>query len=68
MQTSSPAELLRKKFIGTDDLRKKLTEVLSRLLEEKEIIVTHHGIPKAVLLDLNYYLEMQNRIIKNQRK
>lgn len=60
MQNDSLADLIRRKFIGSDDLRKKLPEVLSKLPETKEMIITHHGTPKAALLDLNYYLELQN--------
>ena len=68
MQDPSLADLIRKKFIGSDDLRKKLPEILSKLPEEKEIIITHHGSPKAALLDLDYYLEMQNRLNKSASK
>jgi len=34
MQTLSTADLIKKKFIGTDDLRKRLTEILNKLPEK----------------------------------
>lgn len=59
MQTLSTGDLVRKKYIGTDELRKKLTEVLDKLPEEGgEVIVTQHGKPQAILLDLEFYLEL----------
>ncbi len=63
MQTLSTAELLRKKFIGTDDLRKRLTEILDTLPENGgEIVVTQHGQPQAILVDLQSYLERQETL------
>lgn len=54
-----PAATLRKKFIGVDDLRRDLSDILEKLPEEdSQLIVTQHGKPKAVLLDLNTYLEL----------
>ena len=59
MQTLTTVDLVRKKFIGTDDLRKRLTEILDTLPEEGgEIIVTQHGQPQAILLDLQSYLDL----------
>jgi prevent-host-death family protein len=59
MQTLNLASLLEKKFIGTDELRKELTEILDKLPQEGgEIVVTQHGKPQAVLLDLESYLEL----------
>lgn len=66
MQTLT--NILQKKFVGADDLRKKLTEILNTLPDEKEIIITHHGIPKAVLMDLNFYTQLQNHITKSSSK
>lgn len=68
MQTLSSAALLQKKFIGTDDLRKKLTDILDKLPEEGgEIIVTQHGTPQAVLLDLQSYLDLYETFEDLQR-
>ena len=59
MQTSTPAQILRKKFIGADDVRKSLSDIIEKFADEKnEIVITQHGKPKAVLLDLNTYLEL----------
>lgn len=53
------ANLLDKKFIGADDLRRDLSDIIEKLhVEPTEIIVTQHGKPKAILLDLNTYLEL----------
>lgn len=57
------ANTLQKKFIGTDDLRKNLTAVLNDLSKSgSEIVITHHGKPQAVLVDLNAYLEQQETL------
>lgn len=51
--------LLRKKYIGADDLRRDLTQILDNLPNEKnEVVITQHGKPKAVLLNLNTYLQL----------
>lgn len=61
MQTLT--SLIQKKFIGTDDLRKDLTSILEKLPEEGgEIVVTQHGKPQAVLLDLESYLELKETL------
>lgn len=68
MQTLSTAELVKKKFIGTDDLRKRLTDILDRLPETGgEIVVTQHGKPQAVLLDLAAYLNLYETLEDLQR-
>ena len=68
MQTLSTADLIKKKFIGTDDLRKRLTEILNKLPEQGgEIIVTQHGRPQAILLDLESYLDLHETIEDLQR-
>ena len=59
MQTLTLFETLQKKFVGTDELRKGLTEILDRLPNEGgEIVITQHGKPQAVLLDLDSYLDL----------
>lgn len=68
MQTLSTADLIRKKYIGTDDLRKRLTDILDLLPEEGgEIVVTQHGRPQAILLDLESYLDLYETIEDLQR-
>lgn len=60
MQTPGISEFMQKKFIGTNDLRRELAGILKRLQKEGgEIVVTQHGKPQAVLLDLASYLEFQ---------
>ncbi len=51
--------ILDKKFIGTDDLRKDLSDILNRLPKEKKVVITQHGQPKGVLIDINSYLEYE---------
>ena len=61
--------LLDKKFIGTDELRKKLTKILNELSQKGgELIVTQHGIPKAVLMDIESYIKQQKRINDVKRR
>ncbi len=56
-------DILQKKFIGTDDLRRELTDVLSRLSRDGgEIVVTQHGKPQAVLLDMEAYLNLRETL------
>lgn len=63
MQTLTTAELIQKRYIGSDDLRKRLTDILNELPEGGgEIIVTQHGKPQAVLLDLESYLDLHETI------
>lgn len=60
MQTVSLFDILQKKFIGVDDLRRGLSRIINkRLRKEKEIVITQHGKPQAVLVDLNSYLEFE---------
>lgn len=60
MQTLTISELIQKKFVGTNDLRRELAKILKRLKREGgEVIVTQHGKPRAVLLGLDSYLEFQ---------
>lgn len=58
MNTSGVYELIDKKFIGTDELRRELTDIINNLSEEKEIVITQHGKPQAILLDLESYIDM----------
>ncbi len=51
--------ILDKKFIGTDDLRHDLSNIIDKFSSEQtEIVITQHGKPKAVLIDLNTYLQL----------
>jgi prevent-host-death family protein len=59
MQTALSTHFLDKMFVGTDYLRKSLTHIIQNLPDKKsEIVITQHGTPKAVLLDINTYLEL----------
>lgn len=51
--------LLDKKFIGTDDLRKRLTDILNKLPTEGEVIITQNGSPKGVLVNVKTYLRIR---------
>ncbi len=59
MQTINISSLLDKKFVGADDLRKELTKILSKLSKGDEVIITQHGRPKGVLMDVATYLEYE---------
>ncbi len=59
MQTINVANLLDKKFVGADDLRKELTTILNRLSKEGGVVITQHGQPRGVLIDINSYLEYE---------
>ena len=68
MQTLSLAETLQKKFIGTDELRKGLTDILDKLSDKGgEIVVTQHGTPQAILIDLESYLNLYETLEDLQR-
>ncbi len=63
MQTLNLTNFLQKRFIGADELRRQLTEILIKLPKEGgEIVVTRHGKPQAVLVDLESYLELQEQL------
>lgn len=63
MQTLNLANILQKQFIGTDDLRKRLSDILDNLPKEGgELVITQHGTPQAVLMDLDSYLELQEQL------
>ena len=55
--------LLEKKFIGTHELRTKLTDLLKDLHKEGgEVVITSQGKPSAVLMDVELYLELQETL------
>lgn len=61
MQIHSSTDTLNKKFIGVDDFRRELSDILEQLPhEDSELVITQHGQPKAILLDLNTYLELKD--------
>jgi prevent-host-death family protein len=61
--------ILQKKFVGTDDLRKNLTSILDGLSENGgEVILTQHGKPQAILLNLEAYLELQEQLADSDPK
>lgn len=59
MQTINLYSLLDKKFIGADDLRRDLTKILDHISQNKEIVVTQHGKPKGVLVDIETYMRIE---------
>lgn len=59
MKTQPLSHILQKKFIGADDFRRYLTDILNKLPKEGEFIITQHGKPKGVLLDINSYLDLE---------
>ncbi|MFH1453391.1 MAG: type II toxin-antitoxin system prevent-host-death family antitoxin [Armatimonadota bacterium] len=50
-------DALHFQFLGTDELRKKLTALLKNLSKKEDIVVTQKGEPVAVLVDMDRYLE-----------
>lgn len=59
MQTLNLAHILQNKFIGSDDLRKSLSEILDKLPEEKRLVITQHGQPKGALIDLDTLIKLE---------
>lgn len=56
-------DLLRSQFVGMHELRKNLTKLLAALAEEgQEVIITQQGKPKAVIIDIEKYLEVQQAL------
>lgn len=56
-------ELLRTHFVGTNELRKHLKELLDDLRKEgEELVVTKQGKPVAVILEVEKYLEIQEAL------
>jgi prevent-host-death family protein len=44
-------------------LKRKATEVISQLAEDREpVLITQHGLPAAYLVDVNTFSSMQERI------
>ena len=56
------ANLLDKRFIGTDELRRNLTKILNNLSKTGDIVITQHGQPKAVLMDITTYQKIEQFI------
>lgn len=59
MQIVNFNNILQNKFIGTDDLRKRLSNILARLPKEKKLVITQHGQPKAALIDLETLIKLE---------
>lgn len=56
-------DLIQYPFVGTYELRKNLTSLLKKLGKEvKELVVTSKGQPKAVLMDIEEYLEQKEAL------
>lgn len=63
MQTQYLSSILQNKFIGVDDFRRELSKILEKLPQEGgELVITQHGKPQAILIDLESYLELQEQI------
>lgn len=57
------ADLIEKKFVGTHELRKNLTSLLNNLKNTHgEVIITQQGKPKAILMSMPVYLELQDTL------
>lgn len=57
------ADLIQYPFIGTYELRKNLTSLFKRLGKEvTELVITSKGKPKAVLMDIEEYLEQKEAL------
>lgn len=59
MQTLNFSGILQNKFIGADDLRKRLSDILAKLHKEKRLVITQHGQPKAALIDLETLIKLE---------
>jgi len=53
------SNVLDKQFIGADELRRDLTKILNQIPKGGEIVVTQHGKPKVVMVDIETYLRIQ---------
>ena len=51
--------ILDKQFIGADELRRDLTQILEQVPKSGEVVVTQHGKPKVVMVDIATYLRIQ---------
>ena len=57
------SDLVQYPFVGTYELRKNLTSLLAKLSGEvKELVVTAGGKPRAVLMDIEKYLEQKEAL------
>ena len=59
MQTLNLSDIIQNKFVGTDDLRKDLSKILNKLSEEKRLVITQHGQPRAALIDLETLIKLE---------
>lgn len=59
MQTVNIASLLNKRFVGADELRRDLTKILNQVPQEGDVVITQHGRPKVVMVDIETYLKIQ---------
>lgn len=56
-------DVLSTPFVGTHELRRKLTKLLNQLRDERrEFVITQQGKPIAILSDMEAYLEMKQAI------
>lgn len=64
--------LLQKRFIGVDEFRRELTEILDQLPKKgSDLVITQHGKPKGILVDVGSYLateELLERIADSDPK
>lgn len=51
--------LIQNQFVGTYELRKRLSGLLGNLKKGKEIVITKRGKPSAILMAIEEYLELQ---------
>lgn len=59
MQTRDFNQIVKNKFVGADELRRDLTNILARLPKEGgQMVVTQHGEPQAILMDFERYLDL----------
>lgn len=55
--------LLKSPFVGTHELRTQLPKVLSFIKKEQEpVVLTRQGKPAAVVMDVEYFLELQEAL------
>jgi len=56
-------EILNNPFVGTHDLRKNLTRLLSSVKEDgAEVVITQQGKPVALIINIEKYLEVQQAL------
>lgn len=59
--------LIQNPFIGIFELRKNLPKILSALKKDAEtVVITKQGKPAAVLMGVEYYLELQEALKEAQ--